>query len=142
MSKMLCRLKDCGKCGGDLVLDIDEWRCFQCGIIYYPQQPSMELLPDPIEIKRPLATEFSPGETGPDRKVRRSPRRINAVLDAKRRSDEDWWNRNQQVIHRLDNGNSIRQIAESVGSGARQIRMIRERLYDLRATAPELVAAG
>ena len=141
MNKMFYRLKDCGKCGGDLVLDIDEWRCFQCGIIYYPQRPSMELLLDPIEVERPLATDFSPGEAGLDRKVRRSPRRINAVLDANRRSEENWWNRNQQVIHHLDNGSSVRQIAESVGRGARQVRMIRERLYDLRATAPELVAA-
>ena len=34
---MLYRLKCCGKCDGDLTLDGDEWRCFQCGTYYYPQ---------------------------------------------------------------------------------------------------------
>lgn len=144
VSKMLCRLKECGKCGGDLVLDFDEWRCFQCGRIYYPKRAPMELLLDPMEVHHPMSTDISPGEADLDRKrrkARRSPRRINSVVEAKHRSEENWWNRNQQVIYHLDKGNSVRQIAEIVGRGARQVRMVRERLYDLRAIAREPVAA-
>ena len=39
---MLCKLKACWKCAGDLVLDGDEWRCWQCGR-YYPQLSGVEL---------------------------------------------------------------------------------------------------
>ena len=144
MIEMLCRLKDCGHCGGDLVLDFDEWRCFQCARIYYPQRSPMELLLDPMEANHPLATAVSPGEAdlaGIRRKARRSPRSVNAILEAKSRSEEKWWSRNEQVIHHLDKGNSVRQIAELVGSGVRQVRMVRERLYELRATALDPVAA-
>ena len=49
---MLYKLKCCGKCDGDLTLDGDEWRCFQCGTYYYPQsgvvEPSKEPLPEPL----------------------------------------------------------------------------------------------
>ena len=141
---MLCRLKDCGKCGGDLFLDFDEWRCFQCGRIYYPQRPSIELLLEPMEDQHLLAADVSRGEDDLDcngRRARRSPRSINAVLSAKSRSEEKWWARNKQVIHHLDMGNSVGQIAEMVGRGARQVRLIRERLYELRATALEPMAA-
>ena len=40
---MLCRLKECQKCRGDLVLDGEEWRCWQCGHYYYPNMPEMQL---------------------------------------------------------------------------------------------------
>ncbi len=141
---MLCRFKSCEKCEGDLVLDYDEWRCFQCGRIYYPQRTPMELLLDPMEVHHPLSTDVSPGEEDLDRKrrkARRSPRRINSLIAAKSRSDEKWWSKNRLVIHHLDQGKKVREISEIVGRGARQIRVVRERLCDLRATAPELVAA-
>ena len=141
---MLCRLKDCGKCGGDLFLDFDEWRCFQCGRIYYPKPSPMELLPDAMEVHAPLFADESPDEAGHDRdrpKVRRSPRRINVMVAAKNRSEEKWWSNNKQVIYHLDRGNSVQQTAEIVGRGTRQVRMIRERLNDLRATALEPAAA-
>ena len=56
----------------------------------------------------------------------------------KGRSDSRWWDRNRQVIAYLDQGKSIREIAEVVGVGPRQIRNILERLSDLRTR--ELVA--
>ncbi len=110
----MCRFKSCGKCGGDLVLDYDEWRCFQCGRIYYPQRSAMELLLDPMEVHHPLATDISPGEPELDRKrrkARRSPRRINSAIAAKQRSEENWWSANQQVIHHLDQGKKVREIS-------------------------------
>ncbi len=33
---MLWRFKSCGKCGGDLIMEADEWRCIHCGRYYYP----------------------------------------------------------------------------------------------------------
>lgn len=32
---MLCRLKSCPRCKGDVVLDVDEWRCLQCARYYH-----------------------------------------------------------------------------------------------------------
>ena len=141
---MWCRFKGCGKCGGDLVQDSDEWRCFQCGRIYYPQRTAMELLLDPMETHHPLATDISPGEPDLDRKrrkARRSPRRINSAIAAKSRSEEKWWSKNRSVIYHLDQGKKVREVAEIVGRGARQVRVVRERLCDLRATTPNLMAA-
>jgi len=36
---MLYLFKGFGKCSGDLVQEADEWRCFQCGSVYYPNAP-------------------------------------------------------------------------------------------------------
>ena len=66
---------------------------------------------------------------------------INELITATDRSDNRWWDRNQQVISYLDQGKTIREIAAIVGTGFRQIRIIRERLYDLRANALEPVGA-
>ena len=44
---MLCLLKNCRKCSGDLILDGDEWRCWQCGQYYYPMSESPEMLEEP-----------------------------------------------------------------------------------------------
>ena len=50
-------------------------------------------------------------------------------------------NKNQQVIFHLDQGKKVREIAEIVGKGPQQIRVVRERLRGLRSAAPELVTA-
>ena len=135
--RMFCQLKGCGKCGGDLVLDQWEWRCWQCGRYYYPERSPWELLIDPAELQHPLAAQ----EVEPERKRRKSTRsrRINSAIAATDRSDSRWWDRNHEVITYLDQGKTIREIAEIVGAGPRQIRNIRERLSDLRTSA--LVAA-
>ena len=52
---MLCLLKGCGKCRGDLMQDGDEWRCIQCGYVYYPAHSSMGL--------QMSAEDFKPLET-------------------------------------------------------------------------------
>ena len=33
------RFKECLKCGGDLTPDEEDWKCFQCGRIYYHIEP-------------------------------------------------------------------------------------------------------
>ena len=133
---MLYLFKGCGKCCGDLMLDGDEWRCFQCGRVYYPRRSPMELIPG-----APAAT--SEAETELERpKVRRSARHLNPALTAPRSNEQQWWTNNKAVIHHLDQGKKIREIAEIVGQGPRQIRVVRERLRDLRSADPELVTAG
>jgi hypothetical protein len=137
---MRCQLKGCGKCGGDLVFDAQDWRCWQCGRYYYPERSPWELLLDPAESQHPLGVQAEE----PERKRRKATRsrRINSAIAATYRSDNRWWGRNQQVISLLDQGKTVREIAEIVGAGPRQIRVIRERLYDLRTNALEPVAAG
>ena len=39
------RYVTCPRCGGDLVLDGDEWRCWQCARRYYPKLSPVELRP-------------------------------------------------------------------------------------------------
>jgi hypothetical protein len=135
---MLYLFKECGKCGGDLLMDADEWRCFQCGRVYYPARSPEEEHPDWVAIRKPMAVD-SDFERA---KVRRSARHLNPVVAASRFNEEQWWNKNQQVIFHLDEGKKVREIAEIVGKGPRQIRVVRERLRDLRSGAPELVTAG
>ena len=139
-----CRLKACRKCGGDLVLDGDEWRCWQCGQYYYPIQallempeepPDPELLPADGEV--PAVGELAVGELNERRprrqRAHRSPRNINSRITAKDRSDRRWCLRNWEVIRHLDQGLSVREISRLVARGERQIRIVRERLNELRA---------
>ena len=54
---------------------------------------------------------------------------------AKERSEHRWWTKNQDIINRLKQGYSVRDISESVGKGQRQIRGVQERLKDLSLAA-------
>ncbi len=135
---MLYLFKGCGKCSGDLLMDTDEWRCFQCGRVYYPTRPPEEQLLDRVAIQESAAI----GADLDRPKARRSARHLNPVVAATRSNEERWWNKNRQVILHLDQGKKVREIAEIVGKGPRQIRVVRERLRDLRSAVPELVTAG
>ena len=138
---MLCQLKACRKCYGDLVLDGDEWRCWQCGIYYYPKSQVADSPPDPQHTNGAL---LNLSRAMPGRLVRRSraARDINSVIAAKTRSEDRWWKRNKAVVRYLDEGRSVREISQLIGRGQRQIRVIRERLNDLRACEqqPSLVS--
>lgn len=131
---MLCRLKNCPKCSGDLVLDGDEWRCWQCGHYYYPRLSLPEL---PSDAPDPGSSEDPADLPGVTQKRRRRSRwavgDINALIVAKDRSEQRWWSRNEQLIKYLDEGKSVREIAALVGRSERQIRVVREQLNDLRA---------
>ena len=128
---MLCDFKGCAKCRGDLVLDGDEWRCWQCGTYYYPNEPVMDL---PLEVKgsemvfQTIDAVAKPART---RARRRTMTNINSVIMAKERSESRWWTKNQDIIDRLKQGYSVRDISELVGKGQRQIRGVQERLKDL-----------
>jgi hypothetical protein len=139
---MMVKLKSCEKCSGDLVLDTDEWRCWQCGHYYYPKIDLPEL---PMMAGTDVPTEETDDPTGvPQRRRRRSRwavRDINALIVAKDRSEQRWWSRNQQLIELLDEGRSVREISALVARSERQVRVVREQLNDLRAVAePEEVA--
>lgn len=112
-------------------MDGDEWRCWQCGQHYYPAllmadrtAPDMAYAPaERIEQPRRL----------PGRRNQRAVRNINSLIGAKDRSDERWWEKNQEIIRYLDEGRTVREISGLVGRGERQVRVVRERLHDLRA---------
>ena len=128
---MLCLLKNCRKCSGDLILDGDEWRCWQCGQYYYPMSESPEMLEEPPNPKMVVAGgEGSLDET--KTRVRRSPRNLNSRIIAGDRSDNRWWELNREVVKYLDQGLSVREISSLVSHGERQVRVIRQRLHDLR----------
>ena len=57
------------------------------------------------------------------------------MIRAKQVSDERWWARNREIIGYLDQGLSVREVAKRANRGERQIRVVRERLYDLRAAS-------
>jgi hypothetical protein len=132
---MECKFKDCSKCKGDLVLDGDEWRCWQCGTYYYPSEPVMDL---PLEVQMTVA-EFHDVDSEPEprrvRARRRTMTNINSVIMAKERSESRWWSKNQDIIERLKEGRSVRDISELVGKGQRQIRGVQERLKDMSLAA-------
>lgn len=130
---MYCQLKACRKCGGDLVLDGDEWRCWQCGQYYYPMQALLEMPEEPPNPELLLADGEVDERRPLRRRVRRSPRNINSRIMAKDRSDRRWCLRNREVIRHLDQGLSVREISQLVARGERQIRIVRERLNELRA---------
>ena len=140
---MQCLLKGCKKCNGDLVVDGDEYRCWQCGNYYYPKIDLPELRQAPI-IPQPAPT--GEGLTlGPQRRRRRSRwavRDINALIVAKDRSEERWWRRNETIIKHLDGGKSIREIATIVSRSERQVRVVREQLNDMRAVTQAEAAAA
>jgi hypothetical protein len=131
---MLCRLKICQKCSGGLVLDGDEWRCWQCGHYYYPRIALPELL---LDAPNPSSSEDPEDLPGVAPRRRRRSRwavgDINALIVAKDRSEQRWWSRNEQLIKYLDEGKLVREIAGLVGRSERQIRVVREQLNDLRA---------
>ena len=151
MGAMYCYLKGCTRCSGDLIFDEGYWRCWQCGQYYSKGsndtngEGSLEPLEDqPAHAPQVAASNHTTDLTPVDGVSRvgrrrqfgpRSARNINAVIRAKKTSDERWWARNQQIIGYLDQGLSVRETARLVGRGERQIRVIRERLIDLRAEA-------
>ncbi len=157
---MLCRLKSCTKCGGDLILEEPDWRCVQCSQYYYVWMPGLtleaeRLYPTERNGELPHATLVGPrapdpteaGNTNGDhefqgpRRVRsrayrpRTLRSINSVIDAKIVGDSRWWQRNRVVIEYLDNGLSVPEISQLTDRGQRQVRTVRERLVDLRQAA-------
>ena len=150
MGDILCYLKSCTKCRGDLILDEGYWRCWQCGLYYYririradngvgthfaafDREAPFDLQDsDTAHHADPGSEEVRSGKPKRRGYGARSSRNIDAVIRAKRVSDERWWARNRQAIEYLDQGSSIREIAVLLKRGERQIRVVRERLTDLR----------
>ena len=134
---MWCRFKSCRKCAGDLVLEGDEWRCWQCGQYYYPVRTLLEMPEEPPDPEL-LPADEEGSERRPNRvRARRSPRNINSRIMAKDRSDRRWLLRNREIIRHLDQGLGVREISQLVARGERQIRIVRERLNDLRSARAE-----
>ena len=140
---MLCMLKSCVRCNGDLVLDDADWKCVQCAQYYYkePVNPIEEKLSaSELEFASVHLADPHYGSEGPRRSRRegfgsRSTRRINLMIEAKITWDAKWWDRNRQIIEYLDQGLSVREVSRLTVRGQRQIRAVRERLAGLREAA-------
>lgn len=134
---VLWRFKSCDKCHGDLVTEEGQWRCLQCGRYYYP---------DSVQAQDSILERGAVGIGAPVRarngKGNRVERNINSMILSRSTSDEKWWANNRQIIAYLDEGKTVGEIARLMARGPRQIRVIRERLADLRGTSPELVATN
>ena len=128
-------LKSCPRCIGDLILDGDEWRCWQCGQYYYPHAPCAE--PPEAEATDLPGLGVDGSVDAPKRRRRRSSRDVNSLISSITRSDDRWWNHNREVVRYLDEGRTVREIASLMDRGPRQIRVIRERLNDMRDCAPD-----
>ena len=144
MESVFCYFKGCQKCGGDLVFDEGDWKCWQCGHYYYARAAGPIPEPDATSLDESvIPSDLEDGAQVSSRRGRRrgygarGERNINAVIRAKEASDEKWWARNREIIEQLDRGLSVRDIARLVGLGERQIRVVRERLADLRSAARE-----
>ena len=122
-------------------MDGDEWRCWQCGHYYYPHPPVTDPPPGPSPTNGTMLT-LSRTVPGRMRYRSRASRDINSVITAKLRSEDRWWKRNNDIIRYLDEGRTVREIAFLIGRVQRQIRVIRERLTDLRACRQELSAVS
>ena len=153
MLSMLTQLKSCTKCGGDLVFYEGDWRCWQCGQYYYTGLGTSVGAPEPGDSQSArvwLEQRSTPDpwrrsevvEEAPVKRRRkphgpRTSTNINSVIQAQKASDEKWWLVNQQIIEYLDQGMSVREIAKLAGRGERRIRIVRDRLADLRAQSAQ-----
>ncbi|MDA0263516.1 MAG: hypothetical protein O3A93_05160 [Chloroflexi bacterium] len=103
----------------------DEWRCMQCGRYYYPKLatsgPVNRMLPPDVPIAERRQVR-QPGGV-----VSNNP---NRLIDAQASRDRQWKDRNKLVVHYLDRGFDIREIAERTGITPRNIRSVRERLSE------------
>ena len=126
---MWFRFRSCRKCRGDLILDGEDWRCWQCGRYYYSTVPDTDLPTEPVVAGHP-GLAMGKSVTGPRRQ--RSVRDINSVISSTIRCEARWWYKNREVIKYLDEGLTVKEIAALINRGQRQIRIIRERLTDLR----------
>ena len=127
-------MENCGKCGGSVFKEVDEWRCWQCGRYYYVRLDFMDFpdsFPD-MDRSRALSDDSDSGH-----RSRRSVRSINSRIAAGESSDLQWWSRNRDVIQCLEQGLSIREIAIGLELGERQVRVVRQRLDDLRASTED-----
>ena len=125
---MAWRFKACGTCAGDLSLEEDEWRCWQCGRYHYVgvQRPR-HLLQEAGDERRTKGARRLRGSYGGLGGVN-----INAMLRSRKLGEQRWWHRNRLVIAYLEEGRSVREISILTQHGPRQIRVIRERWADMK----------
>ena len=134
-----------------------DWRCVQCGKYYYGDtvespmtSPPRQLSADAQAATRNGSARLDPRPTallntapaahtekGPNGRQRdgyrpRSPRNLNSLVEAKAAGEAKWWGHNKQIIDYLEQGLAVGAISLLTTRGPRQIRVVRERLADLR----------
>ncbi len=129
-------------------MDDGDWRCVQCGQYYYGQSPDSatgtprEAIENSQPLKEashrePMARPSSSGRASAKRSGGRSrakyDRDIGSLIESHATAESKWWERNRHIVDHLDNGLSIAEIAALTSRGKREIRSIRERLFEMRA---------
>ncbi len=137
MSQMDLLLKSCGKCGGDLRSEGDEWSCFQCGHVFYPERTPEEVL---LDFPGPGKSR-SAGGAGGERKRHKARHAVPLIEKTGPEDEEGWLETNREVIFHLDKGKNVREVSEILGTDPRHVRTVRERLSELRSEETELVGA-
>ena len=88
-------LKSCSRCSGDLFLEADLWRCFQCARYYY------------ANLLQPVAHPPESNGTPPEGHLRvweenryggKAGGNIHSFFVATRIGQEMWWDRNWQIV--------------------------------------------
>ena len=117
---MLYKFKSCGKCGGDLMLNGDEWCCFQCGAYYYPQNPVENISQDATPALQTV--DHGSHSNFTSRHIRTD------IISATKLSEHRWLDRNKAVIDLCKQGRTAREISEIVGTSPRQIGEVKSHL--------------
>lgn len=104
---MWFRFRSCRKCYGDLVLDGEDWRCWQCGRYYYPMPPVKDPPPEPALAGQP-GLALGKSVAGPKR--RGSVRDINSAIASTNRLAARWWNKHLYVIKYLDESRTAKEM--------------------------------
>ena len=135
---MTWRFKACDRCGGDLTMDDGEWRCWQCGHIYFPPRRLDPLLRfDPAAIQS--TDETGTDETGNKRRRRSTgPRKINTVIQVSERNAEKWWARNREIGDFSVAGPSVKEISHLIGRHATHVRSVKDELSEMRQASQTL----
>lgn len=128
---ILWRLKGCNSCLGDLVLEGDWWRCWQCGRYY--RHALLKHVQSSLMEAEPLFAQGHPCAMSNTGCGRRTVRSIDSLVRRRTISDERWWARNRDVITYLDEGRTVREIGLMTGQDHRHVRVVREKLTELRA---------
>ena len=131
---MTWRFKACDRCGGgDLTMDDGEWRCWQCGHIYFPPRRL-----DPLFRFDPTAIQSTDETANKRRRRSTGPRKINTVIQVSERNAERWWARNREIIDYLDAGKSVKEISFLIGRHAGHVRSVKDELSEMRAAEQSL----
>ena len=106
--------------------------------VLLPNAPDQRTPPNRIAADQP---GLILGNSATQLRRKRSVWDVNSQISSTDRSEARWWVKNREVIKFLHEGRTVKEIAIQVNRGQRHVRVIRERLYDLRDCDAEMQPA-